>query len=66
MGLKADWVVKKRPVSLKNEQLETIQTEAQHGEKRSLSNLWDNQAVKLYVIGVPKIGNNDWSRKINK
>lgn len=39
MGLKADWVVKKRPVSLKNEQLETIQTEAQHGEKRSLSNL---------------------------
>lgn len=34
MGLKADWVVKKRSVSLKNKQLETIQTEAQHGEKK--------------------------------
>lgn len=35
MGLKADWAVKKRSISLKKEQLETIQTEAQHGEKRN-------------------------------
>lgn len=35
MGLKADWAVeKKRSISLKDEQLETIQNEAQHGEKK--------------------------------
>jgi len=35
MGLKADWAVeKKRSINLKDKQLETIQTEAQHGEKK--------------------------------